>query len=274
MIGFVIVSHSATLANAAVDLAMQMIHGEPPPVRIASGADSGFGTDAAAIADAIDALAGEADGVVVVTDLGSAVLSSELAIDLRSSTVPVRISEGPFVEGITAGLVRAATGGDLDDVVAEVDTALAAKRRNVPDADPGADTDTDTDTDPGAGEADGDREVRVPVGSDESHGAEDANGKEPAVSARATLRNPMGLHSRPAALVVKAVGAFDADVTVANATTGAGPASAASMVALLALGATEGDVLVIRAMGADAADAVETVRQLVIDGFGEAEPRA
>ena len=75
MIGFVVVSHSEPLAQAAVDLAMQMIHGEAPPVRVAAGADGGFGTDAAAIAAAIDDLA-DTDGVLILTDLGSAVLSS------------------------------------------------------------------------------------------------------------------------------------------------------------------------------------------------------
>ena len=127
MIGFVVVSHSEPLAAAAVDLAMQMIHGEAPPVRVAAGADGGFGTDAVAIAAAIDELAGT-DGVLILTDLGSAVLSSELALELRESTQPVRISGGPFVEGATAGIVRAATGGTLDEVAAEAAGALAAKQ--------------------------------------------------------------------------------------------------------------------------------------------------
>lgn len=243
MIGFVVVSHSEALAEAAVDLAMQMIHGEAPPVRIASGADGGFGTDAAAIADAIDALA-DTDGVLIITDLGSAVLSSELALDLRTSTVPVRISDGPFVEGITAGLVRAATGGGLDEVATEVSSALAAKQAHAPAASMDAPT-------PGAA----------------STAAADAAAGD--VSVDAVLRNPMGLHSRPAALVVKAVGGFDADVSIANLTTGAGPASARSMIGLLALGAGGGATVRISASGPDAAAAVETVRRLVDDGFGE-----
>ncbi|KXZ60729.1 PTS-dependent dihydroxyacetone kinase, phosphotransferase subunit DhaM [Microbacterium laevaniformans] len=243
MIGFVVVSHSEALAEAAVDLAMQMIHGEAPPVRIASGADGGFGTDAAAIADAIDALA-DTDGVLIITDLGSAVLSSELALDLRTSTVPVRISDGPFVEGITAGLVRAATGGGLHEVATEVSSALAAKQAHAPAASMDAPT-------PGAA----------------STAAADAAAGD--VSVDAVLRNPMGLHSRPAALVVKTVGGFDADVSIANVTTGAGPASARSMIGLLALGAGGGATVRISASGPDAAAAVETVRRLVDDGFGE-----
>jgi phosphotransferase system HPr (HPr) family protein len=91
------------------------------------------------------------------------------------------------------------------------------------------------------------------------------------VSVEAVLRNPMGLHSRPAALVVKAVGGFDADVSIANVTSGAGPASALSMIGLLALGAVGGATVRISAGGPDAAAAVDAVRRLVDDGFGEIE---
>jgi len=244
VIGFVIVSHSEPLAHAAVDLAMQMVHGDAPPVRIAAGADGGLGTDAAAIADAIDQLA-DTDGVLIVTDLGSAVLSSELALDLRASTVEVRISDGPFVEGLTAGIVRAATGGALDDVAREVGAALTAKQRQTPSES------TDAST-PGPA-------ATSPV----------ADATSPDVSVDAVLPNPMGLHSRPAALIVKAVGGFDAEVTVTNLSTGSGPASAVSMIALLALGASEGQSLRIGATGHDAAAAVDAVRRLVEDGFGE-----
>lgn len=257
MIGFVIVSHSEPLAHAAVDLAMQMVHGEAPPVRVASGADGGFGTDAAAIADAVDALA-DSDGVVIITDLGSAVISSELALDLRTSTVPVRISDGPFVEGITAGMVRAATGGSLDDVAHEAAAALAAKQPQGSPASPGA-------ANPGAPGAPAPGAANpgalTPVAPD--------GGSTPDASADALLRNPMGLHSRPAALVVKAAGGFDADVAIADVTTGAGPASAASLIGLLTLGASEGDTVRITAIGAEAAAAVDAIRRLVDDGFGE-----
>lgn len=188
--------------------------------------------------------------MVVVTDLGSAVISSELALELRSSSVPVRISDGPFVEGMTAGLVRAATGGRLDDVAQDAATALAAKQPHPVRA-------------------------PTPAPSDPMSDSAISSGAEPptaAASVRATLRNPLGLHSRPAALIVKAAGAFDAGLTVANETTGAGPASAASMIGLLALGATNGQVLRITADGPDAASAVEAVRRLVDEGFGELAP--
>ncbi|WP_431798150.1 HPr family phosphocarrier protein [Microbacterium kunmingense] len=242
MIGFVIVSHSRPLAEAALDLAMQMVHDEPPPVRIASGAQGGFGTDAAAIAEAIDELAG-ADGVLVMTDLGSAVLSAELALDLRESTQPVRISDGPFVEGMTAGIVRALSGGTLDEVATEARGALAAKRRDDADEAAGAAPAPATADSPAS-----------PTGS---------------VAAEEPLVNEVGLHSRPAATLVRTVRTFTADIRISNATSGAGPVKANSMVGLLSLGAGKGDVLRIEAEGPDAEQAVAALQELVRDGFGE-----
>lgn len=246
MIGFVVVSHSEPLAQAVVDLAMQMIHGEAPPVRVAAGADGGFGTDAAAIAAAVDDLA-DTDGVLILTDLGSAVLSSELALELRESTQPVVISGGPFVEGATAGIVRAATGGTLADVAAEAAGALAAKQPH------------------------GGDEVATPAAPAAAAPAPTAAPAAGAVEREVTVVNPVGLHSRPASLVVKAATGFDAVPTITDVTTGKGPARADSMIALLALGATQGHVLRVRAEGPDAAAAVDAIADLVEDGFGEGE---
>ena len=48
MIGIVVVSHSRRLAEAAVELALQMVHGTRPAIEIAAGLDGGIlGTDAA-----------------------------------------------------------------------------------------------------------------------------------------------------------------------------------------------------------------------------------
>lgn len=251
MIGFVVVSHSEPLAAAAVDLAMQMIHGEAPPVRVAAGADGGFGTDAVAIAAAIDELAGT-DGVLILTDLGSAVLSSELALELRESTQPVRISGGPFVEGATAGIVRAATGGTLDEVAAEAAGALAAKQPHGDE--PGA-------APAGVGVVDATAAPVSPVTTAPTQGD--------VVERDVTVVNPVGLHSRPASLVVKAASGLGTVPTLTDTTNGKGPAPANSMISLLALGATQGHVLRLRAEGPGAAEAVDALAALIEDGFGE-----
>lgn len=247
MIGFVMVSHSEALAEATVDLALQMVHGERPPIRVAAGAAGGFGTDAAAIAAAIDELS-DADGVLILTDLGSAVMSSELALELRESTQPVRISDGPFVEGATAGIVRAATGGTLEEVSADARRALDAKHVDEPeDAAAAADT--------------------APAPDD----APSPDVAPPAASAEHALINPMGIHSRPAALLVKAANGFDADVRIANVTSGTGPVKANSMIGLLSLGAGKGDVVRVSADGPDAREAVDAIAALVSEGFGEVD---
>jgi PTS hybrid protein len=116
-VGLVIVSHSPKIAEGVVELAGEMA--EEVRVLAAGGTDDGeIGTSATRIADAI-AAADSGDGVLVLVDLGSAVISTRMAIDelladeLRDR---VRISEGPVVEGAVIGAVQASTGSALDDV--------------------------------------------------------------------------------------------------------------------------------------------------------------
>jgi PTS hybrid protein len=116
-VGLVIVSHAAKIADGVVELATQMA----PDVRVlAAGGDAhgGLGTDAERIAAAIEA-ADDGDGVLVLVDLGSAVLSARLAIeDLIGEALRgrVRISEAPLVEGAVIGAVEASVAADLDAV--------------------------------------------------------------------------------------------------------------------------------------------------------------
>jgi len=236
MIGLVIVSHSPRLAEAAVELGLQMVHGSVPPIRIAAGVEGRFGTDAAAVAAAIDEVGG-ADGVLVITDLGSAVLSAGLAVELTESRTEVIVSGGPFVEGITAGLVLAATGAPLAEVAGEVSSALDAK----------------------VAQLEPQREPALPAS---------AVAPDP-LSADEVLVNPEGLHARPAAMFVQAVGGYDAVVDVSNLTTGSGPVTAKSLIGLLSLGAKQGHRIRLDGQGPDAATAVGALRRLLADGFGE-----
>ena len=130
-VGLVVVSHSAKIAEGVVELAGQMA----PDVRIrAAGGtdDGGIGTDATLIAEAIEA-ADDGDGVLVLVDLGSAVLSAQLAIDElvgEARRGRVRISDAPLVEGAVIGAVQASTGSDLDEVdQAATEAATMAKAK-------------------------------------------------------------------------------------------------------------------------------------------------
>lgn len=242
MIGIVVVSHSSALAAAAVELASQMGGDSPPRIEIAAGiADGGFGTDALEIAGAIDRAAGE-DGVLVLMDLGSAILSTEMALDFRSTRTRVVLSPAPFVEGLIAAVVLASAGADLETIAAEALSALAAKGEQL------ADSPETVATPPAEG------------------------GDEPAASDsafEAVIRNPSGLHARPAALFVKAASRYDADVRLTDLDNGASPVSARSLIALMALGVRPGTRVRVSATGPEAREAITELQALIDDGFGE-----
>ena len=116
-VGLVVVSHSAKVAEGVVELAAQMA--AEVRIRAAGGtADGGIGTDATLIAEAVEA-ADDGDGVLVLVDLGSAVLSAQLAIDElveEGTRDRVRIAEAPVVEGAVVAAIQASTGSSLDEV--------------------------------------------------------------------------------------------------------------------------------------------------------------
>jgi phosphoenolpyruvate-protein phosphotransferase/dihydroxyacetone kinase phosphotransfer subunit len=237
MVGIVVVSHSPDLAQAAVNLALQMVHGPTPQIEIAAGtSDDRFGTDAVRVAQAI-AAADDGEGVVVIMDLGSAVLSAELALDLLPEPdIKTRLVPAAFVEGIFAAVISAAGGAQLDAVARDAAEALTAKAAQLDQ--------TQAAAGPGAPSTSLD-----------------------AIVAEATIVNPDGIHARPAALIVAALASLDAHVTISTGRSAA--VSARSPTALMALGTRTGDVLRIEAAGADAAAAVDRIVVLVRDGFGE-----
>ena len=244
MIGLVLVSHSEPLAQATADLALQMVHDARPEIRLAAGAAGGFGTDAAAIAAVIDELAEVATGVILITDLGSAVLSASLALDIRASTIPAQISSGPFVEATTAAVVVAAAGASLETVRREADQALNAKQ---------------------SAHDFGDDAIPAEAAPTASTGA-----SADSVSVEEQIRNPQGLHSRPAAVLVRTANTYESEIEIANLTTQRGPVTAASLIGILSLAASGGHRVRIDARGPDAADAAAAIGLLIAEGFGEA----
>jgi phosphocarrier protein len=82
----------------------------------------------------------------------------------------------------------------------------------------------------------------------------------------ATIINPLGLHARPAAQLVKLASTFSAQVEIVKDGT---PVNGKSIMGVMMLAAEHGSTLVIRAEGADAAAAVDAIVALVTNGFGE-----
>ncbi|MBA2631718.1 MAG: PTS mannose transporter subunit IID [Chloroflexi bacterium] len=128
--GIVVVSHSAQVADATVALVARLANlpADGPRVLAAGGMEDGsIGTDATRIADAL-AEADAGAGVVVLADLGSAVLSALTAVEELIEpdlAARVRISRGPIVEGTFVAAVQASAGDALDGVLAAADDAAS-----------------------------------------------------------------------------------------------------------------------------------------------------
>jgi phosphocarrier protein FPr len=246
VIGIVIVSHSAKLAEGVVELARNM-GGAEVRIRAAGGLnlpEQPLGTNPLFILEAIEDVYSE-NGVLVLMDLGSALLSSEMALEMLpdEKREKVVLCEAPLVEGAVAAAVQARIGSPLSQVVAEARGALVSKAAH----------------------------LGLPV--PESHPVQaakaDLEGDEP-LEIYLNVNNVLGLHARPAARFVKIVGGFEhADVQVKNLTTGRGPIDAKSINAVTTLDAQYNHVLRITASGPDAQAALAAIRTLADDYFGD-----
>lgn len=232
-VALLIVSHSAKLAEGVAELAGQMA----PDVRITAAGgrdDGGLGTSLVKIQAAIDAALEQE--ILVLTDLGSAVMTAEAALELAGGPAGIQLADAPLVEGAVAAAVAAQAGAGLPEVRAAAETALTGSALGISPVDAGglpAPTVLPT-------RADGDRSVQ----------------------AKAVLVNPMGLHARPAATLAAALGTMNVEIEI-NGVDGQ------SVMMLMTLGAGQGTELQIRATGPDAQRAVDLVRTEVASGFGE-----
>jgi phosphocarrier protein FPr len=254
-VGLVLVSHSRALAEAVLAMARQMT-GEAVAIACAAGAGEDgaeLGTDATAIARAIEQVCGAA-GALLLVDIGSAILSADMALELVDPAIASRskVSAGPLVEGTIAAAVRAASGGSLDEVASDARGALAAKAAELGEGDPQVAA-------PGA-------PLAAPAAPPE----------RPTVTAQAdvVIADPHGLHARPAARLVMRAMELDAAVTVEDMTAGRGPVPASSLIALASLGARCGHVLRLRASGREATSAIEALTALLREDPRSGEPPA
>ncbi len=239
MISLVIVSHSRQLAEGVRELAAQMTQGRVQ-IATAGGIDDPehpIGTDAQAVALAIESVFSD-DGVLVLMDLGSAILSAEAALEMLSPEQQSRVTlcAAPLVEGAIVAAVQASIGADLASVRAEAEQALIAKLNLLP------------------GIVNLTALIEVPVVASATH------------TGQFTVRNPHGLHARPAAQLVAAANRFPASIRLQK---GERQANAKSINQVATLGARQGDRLTLRVEGPEAENALKTILFLAEAGFGE-----
>src|SRR5579863_2647124 len=128
-VGLVIVSHSTQLAAGVAELAGQMTQGKTPIAAAGGAIDDVLGTSADKILTAIKSV-DSPDGVLVLLDLGSAVLSAEMALELLDDDQRrrVHLSSAPLVEGAVAAALEASLGHTLREVQQTAEKTASAEQ--------------------------------------------------------------------------------------------------------------------------------------------------
>src|SRR6266581_3328742 len=248
-VGLVIVSHSAQLAAGVVELAGQMTQGKTPIAAAGGAIDDILGTSADKILAAIQLVDGP-DGVLVLLDLGSAILSAEMALEMLSDEQRdrIRLSYAPLVEGAVAAALEASLGRTLAQVqqmaeqTANVDQLQMLKPL----------TPTENMT------------VEIAAPPESISPAETSE-----LTAQLTLANPTGLHARPALLFVQTAAGYQANI---HASGRGKDTDATSIFGIMSLGLRQGDTLTLRASGNEAKAAIEALSELVRLNFHETAP--
>ena len=130
MVGLVIVSHSWKIAEGIKDLTDQIASAHKGIICAGGLEDKEIGTDAVRISEAIKA-ANDGDGVVLLADLGSGIMSAETAIELlEDENIDARLADAPVVEGAIAAAVTAVCGSKIEEVIAAAEQTRTVKKIN------------------------------------------------------------------------------------------------------------------------------------------------
>ena len=255
-VGLVIVSHSAQLAAGVAELAGQMAQGKVPIAPAGGAGEAGenvIGTSADTILAAIQSVDNPL-GVLVLLDLGSAMLSTETALEFLGEEVGghVQLAVAPLVEGAVVAALEASLGHSLAEVRQAAERMAAKgqlqqfKQMNQPEAEITPET--------------------APLSPAPSSPAETT---EPALEITLPIANPTGLHARPAALFVQTAGQYDARLEVSAH---GRQSSARNINGVLSLNVRQGDSITVRARGPQAEAALAAISELVHASFHETEP--
>ncbi|GAS72885.1 PTS-dependent dihydroxyacetone kinase, phosphotransferase subunit DhaM [Salmonella enterica] len=242
MVNLVIVSHSAQLGEGVGALARQMLMGDGCKLAIAAGIDdpeNPIGTDPIKVMEAIESVA-DTDHVLVMMDIGSALLSAETALELLDPGIAakVRLCAAPLVEGTLAATVSAAAGADIERVIRDAMNALDAKCEQLGLPSPSAAKSTSAEHSP------------------------DTDARSIAI----VVKNPNGIHVRPASRLVSTLSGFNAEMWLEKNGKCVVPDSL-NQIALLQVRCN--DTLRLIAKGEQAEDALAAFKQLAAENFGE-----
>ncbi|MEW6547605.1 MAG: dihydroxyacetone kinase phosphoryl donor subunit DhaM [Bacillota bacterium] len=240
MVSLVIVSHSAKLAEGVRELVEQVTRGRVNVLTAGAVDATTLGTTPDSVRTALDR-AQASEGTLVLVDLGSAIITTEMVLEELPSDRRARVllCEAPLVEGAVAAAAQIAAGATLEEAAAEARGALAPKL------------------------------VQLGVG-----GCGDpalTGGVIPDVETVVTVSHPLGLHAMAAAAFVRMASQFQATVWVRSLTRNTCTVNAKSLNALSQLDVRKGHVIAIAASGSDSSLAVAKLKALVESGFAEGD---
>jgi len=246
MVGIVIVSHSKALADSLLAMARE-VSDKDVPIAAAGGVDDPdhpFGTDAMKILEAIQEVY-TPDGVVVFMDLGSAILSTETALDFLDDGQKenVWLSHAPLVEGVASAVVQAGADLPIDEVFKESAASLRPKEDQL-----GVSAEPDDQPD----------EPAVQSGDSED-----------TIQASFTLKNTLGIHARPASRIVRALSGLDADLRIRNRSKKNEFVKGKSLNSLMMLDARQGDEVELSLSGSQSGEAMKKLEEMFRNHFGE-----
>ncbi|WP_026389809.1 dihydroxyacetone kinase phosphoryl donor subunit DhaM [[Acholeplasma] multilocale] len=130
MIGIVVVSHSHKLAKAAIEFVSEMQF-EDFNLMSCAGINDGidFGTDPMLIKSTIEK-ADSGSGVLVICDLGSSIMNTEMAINFLDLELQAKtlIADAPFLEGLLVAVTSNSFEINLDDLKTKVEKESRTKK--------------------------------------------------------------------------------------------------------------------------------------------------
>ncbi|MEI7643108.1 MAG: dihydroxyacetone kinase phosphoryl donor subunit DhaM [Chloroflexales bacterium] len=239
MIGLLIISHSAHIAHGVKELIDQMAQGRLPIAAAGGTLEGDLGTSTDLISQALASLT-DADEVLVLVDMGSAIMSAEIALEM--SGVPFLISAAPLVEGALVAAVEATRPNvTMAEVAAAAERALETKG------------------------------VALLVDIPRTEPAPPPPLPRTGVEMTLTITNRVGLHMRPAKDFVAAASRYTSTIRARNLDLPERPiGNAKSMIDVMKLGVKLGHRIHLRAEGDDALQALDALARLVANNFGEA----
>ncbi len=232
----VLVCHSAKLAEGLRELVEQVTQDRVRVFATGGLDEHTLGSNPDEIGKLLER-ADSPEGTLVLMDLGSSILATQMLVDDWPAERRSRIvlCEAALVEGAVAAAIQLAAGSTLEEAAQEARHALQPKETQLGSASPAT-------TDAPAAEA------------------------PPGPTLILQIAHPMGLHARPAALFVQTAKRFQSDVWVQHETR---EANAKSITDVLTLGVKSGANVSVRAEGDDAVEALEALRTLVESNFAQ-----